>query len=182
MDVLDHLKVAYSFAQTGRAEARALLEAGFHGPAFVWAVRASETLMRDYVLAPHFMEEGTSWSNAMRKGSKILGSSDWRAAFAKAEEWYGPFDEPLTVEGDNAWNYWEKAVVRIRGDIVHGRPVPIPTVEEATSVCDFADRMATWYAQRFMTSDIHPLGREFRRLLRTAAEEHARLQDAPDAE
>ena len=128
--------------------------------------------MRDFVLAPHFIEQGQDWRAAMRSGRKILGDSNWKQAFAKAEEWYGPFDEPLTTEGNNAWRYWQGFIVRRRGDIVHGRPVTDATPEEAEEACAFADRMASWFAQRFLVSESHPIGRQFRELLeRVAAEE-----------
>lgn len=178
----EHLKAAFSRAERARTEAQALLAAGFYGPALVWAVRSAEVFMRDFVLAPHFMEEGLSWSRAMRKGSKTLGDSDWRRAFEKAEEWYGPFDEPLTEEGSNAWGYWRGVIVRRRGDVVHGRPVPEVTVEEASETCAFAERMAAWFAQRFLVSKSHPIGQHFREQLGLAvAEREARVPTPPPA-
>jgi hypothetical protein len=101
----------------------------------------------------------------MRKGSTVLGSSDWKRAFAKAEEWYGRFDEPLTEDGSNAWSYWSGAIVRRRGDMVHGRAVADVSLDEATEACAFAERMATWFAQRFLASRQHSFGRTFKELL-----------------
>lgn len=168
VDVAEHLRAAASRAARSRAEAHALLNQGHPGPALIWAIRAAELFMRDFVLAPHYMEDGLDWAASMKRGSKVLdnaGQRGWRRAFAKAEEWWGPFDEPLTEAGDNAWEFWKDHVVRRRGDIVHGRPVPDVTPEEAGEVLAFVDRLSTWYPQRFLTSASHPLARELRTLL-----------------
>src|SRR5262245_11148139 len=98
-------------------EARRLNVEGHPGPAFVWAVRAAEIFMRDFVLAPHFMLKGLPWRKAWQKGSQVLGTSNWAKAFAKADEWYGPFDEPLTTDSRNAWKVWTKEAVLARGRI-----------------------------------------------------------------
>jgi hypothetical protein len=169
MDVHEHLRAAVSRAARSRAEAHGLLNAGYPGPALVWAVRAAELFMRDFVLAPHYMDEGLDWAGSMKRGSDLLGNagqSGWRKALAAAEDWWGPFDEPLTEAGDNAWEFWNDHVVRRRGDIVHGRPVTDVTAEEAREVLAFVDRMSTWYPQRFLTSTTHPISREFRAILR----------------
>jgi hypothetical protein len=152
-------------ARAAVAEADALNHAGFHAPALVWAVRAAEILMRDFVLAPYFLTKGEPWKRAMRKGSEVLGDSSWKRAFAKAEEWFGPFDEPLTTDDLNAWHVWTKQVVRRRGDVIHGRAVADVSAEEAAQAVAFAERMTSWYAQRFLTSDTHPIGQMFRALL-----------------
>jgi hypothetical protein len=168
MDIRTHLTAASSRAERCRAEARALLDNGFPSPALVWGVRAAEMFMRDFVLAPHFMEERDDWPTAMRKGSEILWNANqggWQRAFDAAETWWGPFDEPLTEAGDHAWEFWKDSVVTRRGGVVHGRPVRDVDAEEAGEVLDFVDRMATWYAQRFLTSETHPIAREFRHVL-----------------
>lgn len=145
--------------------------ARFYGPALVWAVRAAEILMRDFVLAPHFMQEGHSWTRSLRMGSKILGSNEWNRAFAKAEEWWGPFDEPLTTDDSNAWQVWVSRVVKLRGDIIHGRPVTDATHEESLRVLGFVERMLTWYPQRFLVSPRHPMSQEFLAALEAARRE-----------
>lgn len=183
MDVRDHLKTATSRASRTRAEAHALLEAGFPCPALVWAVRGAEVFMRDFVLAPHFMEEGDDWSTAMQKGSDVLenaGKRGWRKAFAAAEAWWGPFDEPLTGENDHAWEFWKEHVVARRGDIVHGRAVADVDEEEAREVLAFVERMATWYPQRFLTSGKHPLSHEFRKLLAELAAQTGTGEQPPE--
>jgi hypothetical protein len=92
----------------------------------------------------------------------ILGNSEWDNAFAKAEEWYGPFDEPVTEDDQNAWRAWVSQCVRPRGGIVHGRNVSEATADEVANTIAFAERMATWYSQRFLTSSRHPIGQAFR--------------------
>lgn len=163
-----HLKAAVAYAASSRAEARALLEAGFPGPSLVWSVRSAEMLMRYFVLAPHYMEQGLPWESAMKEGSRKLGANNWADAFKAAEEWYGPFDEPLTEEGDNAFRVWIEHVVRVRHALVHGDPIESIERAAAEIALGFADRMATWYAQRFLVSSRHPISREFREALEAA--------------
>lgn len=159
--IVRHLRAAYARAARARLEALRMLDAGFPSASFVWAVRAAEILLRDFVLAPHFLGLGLDWDEAMRQGSNVPGNSKWGKAFAKAEEWYGPFDEPLTTDDRNAWKVWDR-IVRRRGNLIHGRPVEDAGSDEAAEVIDFAERMATWYAQRFLTSARHPIGEAFR--------------------
>jgi hypothetical protein len=149
-----------------RAEAIRLHELGFTNASLVWAVRAAEILLRDFVLTPHFLELGESWDRAMKSGAHVLGDGNWKQAFTKANEWYGPFDEPLTTDEENAWKAWDR-VVRRRGDIVHGRAVVDVTQDEAKAALDFGERMASWYAQRFLTTERHPIGRQFKATLDT---------------
>jgi hypothetical protein len=159
------MRAAWARAGATRAEARRLNELGHHAVAYVWAVRSAEILLRDFVLAPHFIELGDDWDKAMRRGSSELGSSNWKGAFSKAEEWYGPFDTPMTEGDENAWAVWTSRVVRRRGDLVHGSPVHEPDREEARDAIAFSERMATWYAQRLTTSERHPAGKAFREVL-----------------
>lgn len=59
-------------------------------------------------------------------------------------------------------------IIRRRGDVVHGRAVREVSAEESIEVCDFADRMAEWFAQRFLASPRHPIGQQFRAALEAA--------------
>lgn len=166
--VEEHLKMARERARSALNVARDLLDVGFPGPALIWAVRAAEVLMRDFVLAPHFMQAGETWHQALKRGSRVLGDSSWTRAFAKADEWWGPFDEPLTEDGRNAWDAWATEVLRRRGDIVHGRPVSDVTLDEAAQTIAFVDRMGSWYSQRFLVSPRHPINGEFRAVVDAA--------------
>lgn len=168
-------------ANAALEEARALNAQGHSGPAFVWAIRAAEILMRDFVLTPHYLLQGLPWEKAWRKGSQILGSSNWDRAFAKADEWYGPFDAPLTTDERNAWKVWTSEAVRVRGQVVHGHAVHPPANDLTERAIAFVERMATWYAQRFLTSNRHPVGQEFLQVVHEAqavlAAEKAEVED-----
>jgi hypothetical protein len=124
--------------------------------------------MRYFVLAPHYMEAGETWEAAMELGRRDLGSSSWTKAFRLAEQWYGPFDEPLTSDDENAWRVWINGIVRRRGQLVHGQSVEDATPEEAATVIAFAERMMTWFPQRFLVSRTHPIGLKLRRELDAA--------------
>jgi hypothetical protein len=154
-----HLRSALTRSRAALLGAHGLWRSGFDGPALVWAVRSAEVLMRDYVLAPYFMMEGETWARSLKKGSRVLGSSNWAEAFAKAEEWWGPFDEAMTEDGRQAWTVWSEAVVGLRGDIVHGRAVPDVTHKEAADAIVFVHRMIEWYMLRFLASPKHPSNR-----------------------
>ena len=54
-------------AKAALEEARVLDAQGYSGPAFVWATRAAEVLMRDFVLTPHYLLQGLPWEKAWRK-------------------------------------------------------------------------------------------------------------------
>lgn len=126
--------------------------------------------MREFVLAPHFLLEGDDWVTAMTKAGALLenaGQRGWRKAFASAEEWWGPFDRPLTENDQDAWEYWKEHIVSDRGDIVHGRftgPDEVST-EAARTVLEFSERMHTWYSQRLALSGTHPLSGTLRQAL-----------------
>lgn len=87
--------------------------------------------------------------------------------------------EPLTTEGDHAWEYWKQHIV-VRGDIVHGRAVADVDEAEAREVLAFVERMATWYPQRFRTSGKHPLSHEVRELLAELAAQYWAGEPSPE--
>jgi hypothetical protein len=137
--------------------------------------------MRYFVLAPYYMERGSSWEEAMARGKKMLGANNWSRAFKAAAEWYGPFDVPLTEEGDNAFDVWVAHVVRLRHALVHGNPIEPIDRAAAETALGYSERMATWYAQRFLVSSRHPINREFREALdaATATQAAADLKAEP---
>ena len=179
------MSAGWTRAEYSLVEARQLNELGHHAAAYVWAVRSAEILMRDFVLTPHFVELGYEWDKAMRKGFKVLGNSNWKRAFAKADEWYGPFDTLLTEDEEVAFDVWTAHIVQRRGELIHGAPVYEPDAEEAASAIAFAERMASWYAQRITLSERHPAGRAFREMLAALFEEKRQPDhvgnDGPDA-
>ena len=160
-----HLPVALARSTRSLNDARRMNELGLHSAALVWAVRSAENFMRYFVLAPHFMETGSTWAEAMELGRRELGSGRWARAFRSVERWYGPFDRPLTESGSGAWDTWIDGVVQDRHDLVHGNEVPEPTAEQASAAIDFVARMMTWFPQRFLVGEKHPIGRAFRAAL-----------------
>lgn len=167
IELQEHLRDAFARAHAARARAEELVAAGFPDAALVWAVRASEIFVREFVLAPHYVQDGDNWTRAVRKARRDLDKG-WAVAMSKAEDWYGPFDEPLTTDGQNAWVYWKGTIVRRRAEVVHGNAAPDVTEEEALLVIGFARRLSSWWVQRFVVSDRHPLGQSFMALLRDA--------------
>lgn len=85
---------AYQRAERARGEAHALHEAGFHSAAVVWAVRATEILMRDFLLAPYFYEQGASFGDALDRGSRVLGSNRCGEPLGKSRSGTGPLMHP----------------------------------------------------------------------------------------
>jgi hypothetical protein len=134
--------------------------------------------MRDFLLAPYFYEQGESLSDALDRGSRVLGSNRWRRAFRRVEEWYGPFDAPLTETGEDAWKVWLDVCVERRHGLVHGNAVEEATGEEAAEVLGYADRIATWYAQLLFVSGKHPMARELWQLLADAAKAFREISDS----
>lgn len=171
IDTRDVLKAAYSRALRARERAEALSDAGFPDAALVWAVRASEIFVRDFILLPHYLESGMPWPRAVKKARRDL-QAGWGVALQQAEEWYGPFDEPLMADGQNAWAYWKGTIIGRRGEVVHGNIAPDVTVEEAEQVIAFARRLSSWWVQGFFVSERHPLGQGLLSLLRAATEGH----------
>lgn len=92
---------------------------------------------------------------ALKKARRIFGDGKWSAALRFAEEEFGPFDEPLTADGDNAWAVWQWWHVSARGLMVHGRMEATP--EQAQWAVDFADRFISWFSQRLATSERGPI-------------------------
>jgi hypothetical protein len=116
------------------------------------------------------MLNGPPWRKARDKGSGVLGSNRWAQAFAKADEWCGPFDKALTTDDRDAWTVWIKDAVPLRHQIVHGELVDMPQVQVVTDAIAFVDRLISWWTQRLVTSDRHPAGQEFREGLEYVAQ------------
>lgn len=148
----EFLKVASRRAADSIQVARELLETGFPSPAFVWAVRAVEIFYKDFLLAPHFYEG--DWETAVRKANKLFGSSKWDKAIAKIEEVFGPLDEMVTELGNDALDVWVKQIVRMRGDIVHGRRNA--DAETAQLAVGYADQLITQLKLRVVVTRKHP--------------------------
>src|SRR5262249_43285797 len=127
-DIQVHLVVASKRVGESMDEARKLLDAGFAGPALVWAVRSVELFVKAFLVTPVYFDgsESKGWGRAFKRASKDFGSSNWKKAMAVVQARYGPLDPMLTEDGADAYEVWETTVVRIRGAIVHGELVQVP--------------------------------------------------------
>lgn len=143
--------------------ARQLNDAGFPTPAFVWAVRSAEMFLRDCVLFCHFFEESGDVDKALKKARRVLRKGKWAAAIRFVETEFGPFDQALTTDGENAWAVWQRWHVSARGEMVHGRMEA--TSEQAQWTIDFAERFISWFSQRLATSERGPLRGALRKLI-----------------
>jgi hypothetical protein len=116
VDPVEFVRAAAARAMAARQEAHALHAAGFHSAAVVWAVRATEVLMRDFLLAPYYVERGLSFEQAIERGSRDLGSAKWNAAFRLVAKRYGPFDPALTKQARMPGRYGERITL---GDVTN---------------------------------------------------------------
>lgn len=137
--------------------ARELLDLDYPSPALIWAVRAVEVFYKEFLLAPHFFEG--DWQQAVRKASKLFGSSNWNKAIAKVDEVFGPLDEMVTDLGNDALDVWIREIVRLRGDVVHGRVNADP--DTARLAVDYAEQLVTQLKLRVIVSQKHPFADAF---------------------
>jgi hypothetical protein len=66
----------------------------------------------------------------------------------------GPEHEALRENGEDAWAYWRREGVGLRGEVVHGRAEAEP--ERADWAISFVERMRTWFTLRVMASSTGP--------------------------
>lgn len=163
VSVEEFLKVASRKVDDSIQVARELVEMGYPSPAFVWAVRAVEVFYKEFLLAPHFYEG--DWALAVRKANKLFGSSNWSKAVAKVDEVFGPLDKVVTDVGSDALDVWIKQIVRIRGDIVHGRADT--GLETADLAVRYADQLITQLKLRVVATQKHPFSSVFMRIIET---------------
>ena len=155
---LDNLiKTAIARSGASLAEAHALLDAGFPGPAFVWAVRSIEIYVKEVMLLPLFLEETHGDEElAWRKARELFDPSKWARAIRKVDEVYGPLEPMTTEDGKNVWDVWKsREIVGKRGDVVHGRIDA--TAEETSTLLVWAEQMKTQLTLRLITAGKHPL-------------------------
>lgn len=142
-------------ARLSLAAAKSLREQGFPSAAYVWAVRSVEIFTKEFLLAPLHLTEVGAWSGALEKASKLFGSSNWDKAYARLEEFVGPIDKMLTDTDEDAWKYWRKSAVRVRGDIVHGKDEA--SDEDAELVIAYAEQLLLQLTLRMIVSKKHPI-------------------------
>lgn len=142
------------------ATAKALLEGGFPGPAYVWAVRSVEMFFKEFLLAPHFYEQaGQDWWKALKLAEREFGSSNWKRAMEKVEEVYGPLDPMLTDDDQDPFQVWRTGIVRVRGDIVHGRMGGL--AQSANLVIAWAEQLVLQMKLRLIVARKHPVSKAF---------------------
>jgi hypothetical protein len=159
------LKAAVLKSRVSIDQANRLLEDGFPGPAYVWAVRSVEIFVKEVMLLPLFLEEVPEdkdwdkvWNRARKRVERTFGSDNWEKAIAKVDEVYGPLDPMLTTEGENVWDVWRTVVIRRRGDTVHGKPVAQEVdADEAMVVVGWAEQTMTQLTLRLIAARKHPL-------------------------
>jgi hypothetical protein len=78
----------------------------------------------------------------------------------KVEEACGPLDLMVMEDGRDAYKYWRKKPVRLRGDVVHGREDG--TAEAAEYVLAYAEQMIKQLKYRLIVTRTHPVSDVFR--------------------
>lgn len=174
------MKVATTRSTDSLDAARLLHKQGFYDQAFVWAVRAVEIFMREFVLAPIYAET-RGWKKGLRKAGKTFGHGRWQPALLEVERLVGPLDEMLTESGENAYRHWEKRIVGQRGDIVHGLHGADATADETSIAIEFAEQLILQIKLRLIVSKTHPLHRVIEGLFtETEARQADELRPRPD--
>ncbi len=182
------LRAAIRRSRDSAAEARRLLEAGFPGPAYVWAVRSIEIFVKEVMLLPLFLIEieGTPdefdrvWDEAWQRIRDSFGSGRWDGALRKVDEAFGPLAPMRTDDGKDVWSEWKSRVVPRRGDTVHGRPTENgdPSPAEAAHVVHWADQMMDQLTLRLVATGTHPLHDLFVAVFDSAAEAYRSMEAA----
>jgi hypothetical protein len=147
---------------------RQLLDAGFPSAAFVWAVRAVEMFVREFLMAPAYFDGGgyAEWMRAMKKARKAFGRNNWRKARAVVEKEWGPIAPLLTESGDDVWQDWVDSAVLARHDVVHGNGEV--TTEEVRAALEYAEALIPALRRQMLDTDKHPAGDLFLTQLKAA--------------
>jgi hypothetical protein len=149
--------------------AKELLAAGFAGPALVWAVRSVEIFIKEFLVAPVYFDGSGSegWFKALKRANRDFGSSNWKKAMAIVQAEYGPLDPLLTEDGADAYQAWEKTLVRTRGAVVHGELVDVPR-ELAEQAIEYGEQLVQQLKLRMLSGSRHPLSGIFRGAIEAA--------------
>jgi hypothetical protein len=163
------IQIAIARASESGDTSKRLLEAGFPGPAYVWAVRSVEIYFKEVVLLPSYLEEfDGDWERSWREVAALFGSGKWSRARRRLNHVYGQMEPMITEDGQDVWDVWDSVVVKHRGDIVHGRAEP--TAEEAMVVVAWQEQLRLQMTMRLITSR-HPLHDLFVAAIETARAE-----------
>ena len=159
----EYLNLAWERANRSLDEARGLQTAGFHGAAFVWAVRAAEVFTREFLLMPLFIDEENGIEGALRRARKVFGSGNWLKAYARLEEYVGPIDMMLTDTNEDAWRHWNRHASDTRGNVVHGNAEI--TSDLADWAIAYASQLFTQMVMRIVVSGKHPASDPFMKVV-----------------
>lgn len=144
--------------------AEAMSSAGFHTPAYVWAVRSIEVFVKEVMLLPiYFGQSGGDFNSSWKKTQKVFGSSNWGPAMKLVDDTFGPLDPMVTDDGKEVWAEWKSKVLRRRGEFVHG--VAEADSDEAKLIITWAEMMRTQLTLRLIAAKKHPLHDLFMALL-----------------
>lgn len=159
--IQDLLNAAHGRAKRSLEEAEGLLGSGFPSPALVWAVRSVEIFIKEFVLAPAYLQHtDDDWMKALQKAGKKFGNSNWSGAYKEIERLCGPLDSMTTDTGEDAWTHWEKNAVWLRGSVIHGdfrSGADNATAEEATWAVQYAHQIFTQLTARILVTQKHPV-------------------------
>lgn len=114
--------------------------------------------MRDCLLFLHFFEESGDVKRAFRRTRTILGNgSRWDRALPFVREQFGiSYDDALTEDGEDAFDFFERTLVIERHQIVHGH-AELHSADHGDHAIAFVDRFISWFTQRLLVSDKGPL-------------------------
>jgi hypothetical protein len=120
--------------------------------------------MKEVMLTPLFLDEADGdWIKAMRKAAKLFGPSQWHRAMDRVQREVGPLDPLVMTDGGDAYEHWAGAIVRLRGDIVHGRADADQSTAEV--VVGYARQLVQQLNMRLIVGRRHPMYDQFMDLI-----------------
>lgn len=149
------LRVGSKRVEVSIEVAKALLDAGFSSPAFVWSVRSAEIFLKDFVLAPHFLaRDGGEWIDAVRKADDVLRHKRWPETLKLIDQMFGPLEAMLTEDDEEARDVWLREFIPTRNSIIHGR---IDVSHETAKLCiEWVEQLVFQMKLRLLIEKKHP--------------------------
>lgn len=179
----EFLPLAIKHTTESLETAKSLYAAGFSSPAFVWAVRSAEIFFREALLFPLEYERTGDVAEAFAATRELFGSGKWERSLRRVRESYGltgTDHDALLESGEEAWGYWRREGVAVRGDVVHGRAEA--ERERAEWAIAFVERMRTWLTLRVITADDGPFAGLFIDIIEQARAVYERERERGSAE
>jgi hypothetical protein len=120
------------------------------------------------MLLPLFLDlHDGDWTLAWSEVRRTFKSGRWGLAVRIIDQTFGPLVPMMTENNQNVWTVWNRIVVPLRGNVVHG--VAEATSEEAATILAWADQMMLQLSLRLITAAKHPLHSFFVAALEEAA-------------